>query len=58
MDNFSDMWKDVYGVRPCEWTMESYSSMDNGIMVALNVAVVLAILLWFAVYIWPNLTIF
>jgi|TARA_R110000824_G_scaffold14215_1_gene60703 hypothetical protein len=29
MDNFSDMWKDVYGVRPCEWTMESYSFMDK-----------------------------
>ena len=33
-------------------------TIGNGIMVALNVAVVLAILLWFAVYIWPNLTIF
>ena len=29
MDNFSDMWKDAHGVRPCEWTMESYSSMDK-----------------------------
>ena len=29
MDNFSDMWKDAYGVRPCEWTRESYSSMDK-----------------------------
>jgi len=29
MDNFSDMWKDAYGVRPCKWTMESYSFMDK-----------------------------
>ena len=29
MDNFSDMWKDAYGVRPCQWTMESYSFMDK-----------------------------
>ena len=29
MDNFSDMWKDAHGVRPCEWTMESYSFMDK-----------------------------
>jgi len=29
MDNFSDMYKDAQGVRPCEWTMESYSSMDK-----------------------------
>ena len=29
MDNFSDMWKDAHGVRPCEWTMGSYSSMDK-----------------------------
>jgi len=29
MDNFSDMWKDTYGVRPCQWTMESYSFMDK-----------------------------
>ena len=33
-------------------------TIGNGIMVALNAAVVLAILWWFAVYIWPNLTIF
>ena len=23
------MWKDAYGVRPCQWTMESYSFMDK-----------------------------
>ena len=33
-------------------------TIGNGIMVALNAAVVLAIMWWFAMYIWPNLTIF
>ena len=33
-------------------------TIGNGIMVALNVAVVLALLLWFAVYILNYLTIF
>ena len=29
MDNFSDMWKDTYGIRPCQWTMERYGFMNK-----------------------------
>ena len=29
MDNFSDMYKDAYGFRPCKWTIESYSFMNE-----------------------------
>ena len=28
-DPFSDMYKDAYGFRPCKWTMESYSFMNE-----------------------------